>query len=245
LQVTREEAAYGSAVHFLLLDQLQRLESGDLRGSPEDLRRSAADLVHRHLQLYLDGGDPNVALMVRSLQWVETLEGPQAALVQTDRVLRRDASLLRVWGLRAELLERDGRPGQAAQELRRVLAHVRDRNLAWILGRIAGQWGVVEPGDEALVRDAHAGDLSSPEARLVQGLLALRGGRYEEAESQLAGSADRPDGAQLYFRALANLSIPGEVAGARAMQLFQELLRRYPDSPLSLYVESFLAQLSL
>ena len=53
------------------------------------------------------------------------------------------------------------------------------------------------------------------------------------------------DGAHLYFRALANLAIPGEVAGARARQLFQELLASYPDSPLSLYVESFVAQLSL
>ena len=101
------------------------------------------------------------------------------------------------------------------------------------------------PTLQELVRDGHAGDLSSPQAQLVQGLLALRGGRYQEAESHLAGSARRPDGAQLYFRALANLSIPGEVARARAMQLFGELLRSYPDSPLSLYVESFLAQLSL
>ena len=70
-------------------------------------------------------------------------------------------------------------------------------------------------------------------------------GRYEEAESQLASASPRPDGAELYYRALANLCIPGEDAATRARELFEQLLERYPDSPLTLYVGSFVAQLRL
>ena len=215
-RVVREEAAYGSAVDFLLQDHLVRLELGEVAGSSDGFRREARKLVHAHIQLFLAGGDPNVTALLRSLAWVEDLDGRDAALMETETLLAKDPSLMGVWRLRAELLEQAGRPREAVAELRSVLAHVLDPDLVWTLARIAGEEGISTPADEALVQEAYGEDVSSPDVALVRGLLALRAGRYGEADSLLASSSPRPDGAHLYYRALANLPLPGAAPARRA-----------------------------
>jgi hypothetical protein len=236
---------YGSLVHIKLAE-MDRQAGGDRsKLSNADLEEER-QLLEAHLDLFDEGVDWDEAVLQRSLERLVAIDGRDVVLERVEGLLHDDPSLLRMWVLRARLLEQQGKDEDALHGLSWLFPYVNDPEVLLEYSRIAAESGLATQADEErLLRDLDAEAAETPEASLVRGLLAVRMGRPEEAEEFLAKAAPRPDGAHIYFRALAYLAIPGDEATQHAAELLRQFDAGYGDSNLSEIAAHLAVQLAL
>ena len=235
--ILREEGAFGFAVHFLLAgnEEINVL-------SPS----AQADLLRKHLALYVSGRDPHLPSVLRSLDSLEELLGPGAILKDTLDVLRANPAEPALWFARAETLAADGQADAAVEELRNLQPYFASGDIAVLRARLAAENGQIRSADLDYMREVLDDSiLESGAGAYILGVGQLRSADYQTAAQLLAQAAPQKDGAELYFGALANLAITGKEAGRRAHDLLRELERRYPSSSLSVNVDNLVRQLEL
>ena len=84
----------------------------------------------------------------------------------------------------------------------------------------------------------------SGDGQYVDALFSLRFGDPSTAAATLANAAPQPDGAHLYFGAMAELMRADGAPDGRAKALLEQLRRDYPKSSLARHAGSFIRQLS-
>jgi hypothetical protein len=172
------------------------------------------------------------------------LEAPGNVLEHVARLLRADPSLLPVWGQRALLLAELGQREQALATLRWLARDVQDLPSLLLVARLAAEGGRPAEDEETLLLRLLPGEHPPAESGYVLGLLAFRAGRYERAEMLLRDAVAHRQGLHLWYRALANLALPGEEAAMRAHDLLTRFATDYPDNSLSESAGHLAAQLA-
>ena len=240
-QIRRTDGPHGIVVNFLI----NRLLAGrDPKQARVDvgLAGSIAELLAQHLVLFVSRKDNNTVMMAQSLIRTAEFLGRPIALRVCEDLLRADPSVVQFWLLRAGWLHEEGRADEALAGLRWLYHYAPGHPAILRSAEIAAR------NERATIVDADAVAGIPDEAAMqpgdgpfTRGLLALRAARYEDAAQLLAEASDRPDGGQLYYRALAELLL-----GHRelAQQLLRELDESYPDSTLSTNAAHFVCQLN-
>jgi hypothetical protein len=235
-------------VHFLLDDEEQRL--GALSGRRDQamadrLERSRA-MVEAQIEAFTSGKDPSLHFLLRSLERLAQYDGEATAIARATALLRRDPSLFEVWILRARLLERSGDLAAAERDLRWINRYLAEPTALFELARataLAGRYD--HETEDRLVRELPSDLAATPPAQLALGLLALRSSNYDRANRLLGNARPMQDGGHLYYRALANLSLPGPEPAGVAIDLLDRLQSGYPSSSLALNARHFASQLAL
>ncbi len=242
LKTIATQGPFGAATHFLIdRDILKNGHLSKARRKPER-DRMIRKLLQDHLNFYRAGKDTDTAMISLTFKRIYELEGRKQALVQVEKMLRHDPSLIPLWVKRSQWLVLDGQHAEALAGLRWLYHYVPSDMASMTCAEIAARAGKSTAEDEmVLAKYFPKARLQTPAAKLTLGLLALRGARYGEADKLLATAQKRSDGSQLYFRALANLALGN---GSTAKDLFIELEANYPKSSLSSNAGHFARQLS-
>lgn len=246
--IVQNEAPYGCALHFMrLVDAAEAMRKPKLTGiAAEQKKEEDRQLLLRHLELFESGRDPAIPSAIASLRALEQLDGPDAALVRSEALLKHDPGIVALWTLHAELLERADRAVDAAKLLQQIWRYTREPATMVQATRVTCEQGLpITDAVRNLELGVPAPMLDSPSGRYARGLLALRLARYTQAESLLANAEPQAQGQHLWFRALANLSIPGPEAAVRAEGLLRELASKFPKSTWAKNAGHFAAQLAL
>lgn len=242
-EVIRQAGPNGAVVNYLI-DREVALR-GPLVGSREEprLRRIAQLLDQLFVTLRKGTDEASELTMERSLRRYAELHGRAAALEMLDERLEAEPTILSLWVLRAEWLVAEGEPKAALESLRWSYDYLPQHDLALHCVELAVRHG--EFGDEDRAAFARLREVpalgETPRARFVAALIAVRDAEYQNAAELFAGGAEAADGAQLYFRAFAQLCL-GRAADAKSS--LEELVRRYPESPLTSSSAHFARQLS-
>lgn len=232
-ELVDSEGANGALVQFLIFrDQQLRgsLAANSPRRSPERLQ-AALRLLHEHVAMFESGRDRDLASLLITLRQLELIEGPDTTLVEVDRLLNADLSLMPLWRLRAELLERASEVDAALATLTRLLDYHDSPDAVIETARLLAQSGRPLPAPIARrFAELEPTFQGSPRARFAAGLVELREGRHEQAAGLLADAEERADGARPFFEALAWLPHAGDAATDTAQQAFDAVVSRYPNS---------------
>lgn len=242
LHALETDGPLGVVVHFLYDRDL--IENGPLgeRRDPVRVRR-LTELVEAHLDL-VRGGDPREsATLLRTLERYAELRGRRAAIDAATERLRADPSLVGVWIQRSRWLAQEGEPEQAISDIRWLHHYVPTHRSIVEAVELSAREGVIYEEDIDVLREQilDPSVLESPDGLLTRGLLWLRRADYAQAIDLLGRGASRPDGAHLFYRALAMMPL-GRTDEAR--ELLEQCAERYPDSPLTSLSGHFARQLS-
>ena len=241
------DGANGALLHYLLLRH--EAEHGPLPtvGMRTSERQQLwIDRLRQHVRLFEEGIDNNLPDLLLTLRRVEMLEGSAPVLALIDGLLRTDLSLLPVWRLRAEILERSGDTAQAMRTLAWLPRYFDHPDLLPAAARLANQIG--HPDARALtiaVEQLPATTKRTQHARLALGLGALRNADFNRAIDQLEGAAERADGSRQFYLATALLARDDRATLARAKAALDQLVARHPNSSLARMAGHLSRQLAL
>lgn len=229
LRVVADEGAYGAAVHFLLSQQ-GAIENAD--GSVDTARRDQAiQWLTGHFRMFLADRDRSTARLAQSVRMFAGLVDSPRLLKQIETLLRHDPSVIELWSLKARELVRAGRTREAYDALTWVEYYLPRHPARFDLIELSTRLGEDRPKVEEQMRKVLGDEAwEAPERAFVRGMLALRGAQYATAAAELARSEPQPDGAHLYFAALAELARGNALGSA---ELFGTLARDYPMSLLA------------
>ncbi|MHC5064190.1 MAG: tetratricopeptide repeat protein, partial [Planctomycetota bacterium] len=233
--------AVAASVQFLIAKD--QLDSGPL-GERMDLERVERVLawIVSHVESAADDSVNNSFGMDVSMRLLAELKTRDHAVSSLEGILAADPSNVELWMLRARWLAEKGLPEQGLAGLESILEFAPQSRAVLTVAELAARSGNVDLRHiQSMVDTLPSTLLETPQGKFSRGMLAVRAARYAEADRLLAESADQPDGAALYFRALANLSLRRP---DRARQLFIDLADRYPESSLAVNAEHFANQLS-
>ena len=224
--VLETEAPHGAPLHFLLdsLHSESRL-APDVRGNParERLAELEKQFIPLHLDYFRSGGDPNPTNLHRSIARLGARYGAERAIRALDGILRDDPSLLSCWLLRSELLLQLDRVDEAVDSAMWIPQYLDDPETVNSLARLLAFTNLLAANSSLF------GSVRSAPAFLT-GLLDLRQGAYTNAIPALDSAEAQPDGAHLYYRALA-LIAHDSANISPAQSLLNTLVSGHPDSP--------------
>ncbi len=241
LDVIEKLGPRGPAVWFLLRDDARRLDANRAFAATDDA--TARRWFDGQLELTARGDDTEW-WAARLLDDQAARFGDGSAVAAAERLLRQRPAMLSVWQKRAELLARQQQAEQGLADLRRILTYADDPDLLLGTVTLAARARQTRPGDAEALAALPQARRDSPAGRWARGLVALRRGRAGEAVTLLQQAPPQPDGAHLYFQALAALVRGGPEAKASAAAAFARLAADYPSSSLARYSGSFARQLT-
>lgn len=225
------EGARGLIVHFLL----------DHAKTTEPL--SKRDLMLAHLERIAKGLSDTQHLD-KTIEALVDAHGLIRANRELDGLIDRFPTALPFWAARVSLRQRLDDDPAALQELRTVLTHALDpRAELTFLGMAAAQRKLTKADTQRLAK-LPPKLLASPTGEYVQGLVALRMGRTDEAIERLAKAEPQHDGRHLYELALAYTQSLKDEDGPKAIATLEALLEGYPNSSVARHARSFVRQLS-
>lgn len=245
-QWIEEHGPFGELVH-VQLDVMDRMKGTDRTLATLQERVDKENhLIDAHLAWFRTLRDPDTKPVVLTLRRLIRLEGREVALQRLEGLLRWDQSLLPLWVLRSQILLELGKPEVALAGMRWLFDYTNNIDVLLEYSTIAALSGRATAADEErFLREVSERASTWPRSMFVRGMLALRMGRYAEAADFLSRSNTRGNGAHIYYRALAHLSMGGEENVAIARDLFAEFDERYGLRGLSELAGHLNIQLSL
>ncbi|MEE2888577.1 MAG: hypothetical protein VX951_14190, partial [Planctomycetota bacterium] len=222
---------HGAPLHFLLgwLDRaLEALtDAAESRVVHDKILTIEGSYLRQHLEMCPATSEAQLHFLQLSLERLANRHGYERAMQSLDAVLRRDPSLIAIWQLRAHWLGHLGRVTEATKSLLWIPQYLDSPEILDILIQLLARSGqLVEKGQEVLSLE----NLSTA-SKLSLGLAELRLGRYQTAATTLAAAKPQRDGAHLYYRALALLSLQVPESLGLAKAVLQELIEGHSTSP--------------
>lgn len=227
----RNGEIHGAPLHFVLRSmeqQVARLKGTDQAADAEHrLVVAESQYLTRHLDYFAAGKDTNTDWVVQTLDRLRHRHGLERALGHLDDVLRRDASLLPLWHLRADWLVRLNRIDDGVKSLLWMPKYMDSpAALDTLLQLLARAGTLIEKGGK-LISKRGLGTAS----KLSLGLVQLRLGTYLPAAHSMAQAAPQVDGIHLFFRAQALIACHNAKGTEEAKALLAKLQTDYPKSP--------------
>ncbi len=218
-----------------------------LLADPRRLAALAPVVVRRHLATLLKNaavGADDYDVVPAALAYSRSRLGDEDTLALLEEVIAAHPAMAPYWLERARLLadRRTARTGLEAA--RHLLAYVDDPQLTIEFTVLAGMERAVTPGDGERLQRLPATALATPLGQFAGGLVELRRGNGDRAQSLLVNAPPQASGFHLYALALANLMRRAPDAKDQARQLFQQLADDYASSSLARNAGNFARQLS-
>jgi len=225
------DGALGQTVHFLLDNPVKALQL------------NTTQLLRDHLEMIATGRDDQTRLQA-TLTALIARTNTASTSEYIDTLLERYPTSVPLWSVRASLTYRQDRDPRGLAELRTVLTHADDPEASLRFVGLVTAARVLQPADLKLWQQLPKALKESPQGAYVQGMIALRQGKPDEAIEFLQKAAPQHDGRHLFDRALAYLESADPDGTTKAKTLLQQLLADYPKSSLAQNAGSFVRQLA-
>ncbi|MEC9048807.1 MAG: hypothetical protein VYA51_12415, partial [Planctomycetota bacterium] len=204
---------------------------------------NVTDMLLDHLRRIAAGDDDRSCLDLAVERLIERLGQPETA-TRIDALLDEFPTSIALWSLRSRIGEQLTDGLEILDGMRRVLSHADDPQAELAFFAIAAKNHGLTAQDAARLAALPAALRESGDGQYVDALFSLRFGDPSAAAATLAKAAPRPDGAHLYFGAMAELMRADGAPDGRAKALLEQLQRDYPKSSLARHAGSFIRQLS-
>ncbi|MGK0299531.1 MAG: hypothetical protein ACI89X_000396 [Planctomycetota bacterium] len=225
------EGALGEIVHFLLANAKST--------EPHSKRDMMLALLER-----IATAKSDTTYLDRTITALTKSAGIVRANRELDALIDRYPTALPLWAARVALRQRLDDDPAALTELRTVLTHALDPTAELTFLGMAAARRKLAPADTLRLSKLPAELLASPAGEYVQGLMALRQGRADEAIERLLKAEPQHDGRHLYELALAYTMSAADQSRERAIVALEQLDKDYPKSSLARHARSFARQLS-
>jgi tetratricopeptide (TPR) repeat protein len=230
LALLHEGEVHGAPLHFVLgvYDRAAAASGAAPEGVQARQQAQALEqqFLTRQIESFFAGTDPSIPNLVATITRLGTAQGFELALPALDAVLRRDPSLIPLWRLRARWLVDLDATDEATRSLLWLPRYLHSPATLDQLIQLMARSGTLVENGEALLADS--GLISA--SRFSLGLVQLRLGTYQPAEQAIEKAPAQPDGAHLYFRAMALLALHNQKASDLAHNLLVQLVADYPIS---------------